>query len=443
MLFYRMVGASLGLLLICLTIPPGIAADQVTRARSLINAVADHADSILSEETTPLEVRERKLYSLIANNFHFGYITEFVVGPTWGTVPDKQRTEFTGLFKDFFIRSYGAEFGGYPGDTFIIVSVSEKGGLDSFVHSRLLRRGRPADSILWRVREFEHRPFIIDLIINGTSVALTHHQDFREILQNEGIDRLITLFKIRQERLSADAGGTGDGASRYRQGEFTEAFAIWERLAQDGNVQAAFNLSVMYTDGRGVTPDATRAKYWNDRALNSGYPPALHNQALRMLENGDGAKARQLLQQVGAKNFPASWHTLGKIYEYGIGVPEDPGKAFHCIEMAATAGLARAQYSLGKYYRDGYGVKRDEMAATKWFKSSAMLGYGEAQDKMAIRYATGQGVPKDNIEGLKWAILAKREGVEASSEKELFLRSQMSVADAEKAENLARDFELQ
>ncbi|TNE34812.1 MAG: hypothetical protein EP348_10225 [Alphaproteobacteria bacterium] len=442
MKYLRMIRlGALVALMVAIIATDTFAASRATRARSFINEIVKNANAILAEDNVPLPVREQRFHAMLYGKFDFVYITKFVIGPNWETLPQPKKNELLTLFRQFFLRAYASQFGGYPEDSCVIVSASETGSTESFVLTRLIRPNRPAVSVRWRVREYPGgQQKIIDLLISGTSVLLSHHENFYHLIDRGGVERIITLLKIREQRLSAGNQNFGDGEKLYQAGRFSEAFDIWHRLAEQGSAEAAFNVAAMYEEGRGVAPSADKAESWNNKALVSGYPPALHNRALELLSHQKNESAVTFLKKAGEQSFPPSWHTLGKLYEYGIGVKKSMKQAIHYFTIAADAGFSRSQYSLAKLYRDGKGVKADEKTANKWFEAAAKRGYGRAQDRLAARYAAGTAPEKDKIAGLKWAILANQNGIEGASERELYFRSHMTKDAIRRAELLAAAF---
>jgi len=230
------------------------------------------------------------------------------------------------------------------------------------------------------------------------------------------------------------------GWTHYQEGMFTQALEIWEPLAKAGDAQAQFNLSVLYEQGRGVDADPAKARYWNDQAVTSGYPPALHNKALGLLAEKREQDALALLKTSAEQDFSASLYTLGKIHQLALGVDENPAMAFKYVSRAAADGFTRAQYNLGKMYRDGYGTEADETASAEWFEAAANQGYAKAQNRISDRYAAGQGVAQDDVQALKWAILASQGGIEGAIQKEAFLRDRMNADHIAAAEKQAAKF---
>jgi TPR repeat protein len=250
-----------------------------------------------------------------------------------------------------------------------------------------------------------------------------------------GVIVLSSLSSTLAEKLDFDTGWT-----LYQQGRFVEAFDIWEPLAKAGDAKAQFNLAVLYEQGRGIDVDSDKAAYWNNRAVSSEYPPALHNLALSLLAEKKNIEAIDYLRQAADNNFAASQYTLGKIHQFGIGIAENPDLAFQYIEMAAKSGLVKAQYNLGKMYRDGYGIKVDDIVSAKWFEAAADQGYGKAQNSISSKYGMGQGVEQDDVQALKWAILAAKSGIIGGIRKEEFFRDRMDPEKVLEAEVQAENF---
>jgi TPR repeat protein len=78
-----------------------------------------------------------------------------------------------------------------------------------------------------------------------------------------------------------------DGLRAYEANRYEEAIAIWTTLAEQGNVQAQFNLGFIHEFGYGTGADYAAAFHWYLRAAENG-----HEQARRfvawMYETGKG-----------------------------------------------------------------------------------------------------------------------------------------------------------
>lgn len=156
----------------------------------------------------------------------------------------------------------------------------------------------------------------------------------------------------------------------YKQGDFKEAFALWEKSAWQGDAYAQYNLGVCYNKGEGVEQDYNEAVKWFTKSA----------------EQGDASAQCD----------------LGKCYYNGLGVKRNTKKAVKWIEKSAEQGYAMAQNNLGWCYFYGEGVKKDAEEAVKWIKKSAEQGNADAQDNLGIFYTERDGIKKNYQEAVKW-----------------------------------------
>lgn len=235
-----------------------------------------------------------------------------------------------------------------------------------------------------------------------------------------------------------------DGYNAYQRGNFYEARAIWEAVADEGDARALYNLGTLYAEGRGVNLSLTQAQDYWDRAAEAGNVRAMHNLALAHITTASALdedeasteynEALHWLEQAAADGFANSQYTLGKMYQYGLEVPQSDERAAEYYQAAADQGFANAQYNLGKAYRDGAGVERNDELSIYYFAQAAENGHARAQNRMATRFARGDGVPQDDVQALYWATLAARQGDERAAENRSALLDRMSenqVAEAD------------
>jgi hypothetical protein len=57
-----------------------------------------------------------------------------------------------------------------------------------------------------------------------------------------------------------------DGYAAYMNGDYDAAFKFFMSAADQGNAQAMNMLSIMYSNGEGVTPNFSEASLWSERA---------------------------------------------------------------------------------------------------------------------------------------------------------------------------------
>ena len=68
----------------------------------------------------------------------------------------------------------------------------------------------------------------------------------------------------------------------YITGDYDKAFYWIKKAAEQGDVQAQFNLAICYYNGQGVSKDLKQAIYWYQKAAGQGFVEA--KERLKLLE---------------------------------------------------------------------------------------------------------------------------------------------------------------
>ena len=179
--------------------------------------------------------------------------------------------------------------------------------------------------------------------------------------------------------------------------------ASWSRKAADqGNVEAQYNLGVCYDHGYGVPQDTAQAVSWYRKAAEQGDAGAQCALGLYYAHgNGvpkDVVLAASWYRRAAVQGHAKAQNSLGVRYANGDGVPKDAVQAVSWFRKAADQGDANAQFNLGRHYANGDCVPRDDVLAASWYRKAADQGHAEAQKKLEAYYASGKAVPVPNVE---------------------------------------------
>jgi len=132
---------------------------------------------------------------------------------------------------------------------------------------------------------------------------------------------------------------------------------------------------------------------------------------------------------------------LGEICEGGVGRPIDYKEAFHWYRNSARQGYGPAQQRLASLYYSGRGVARNLTEAFEWQEKAAREGQVVAQYRLGRYYAEGVGVAKDPVLAYAWWTIAAVRGDPDAMPDRGKLAANLSSAQIEKAEALAREWE--
>ena len=141
-----------------------------------------------------------------------------------------------------------------------------------------------------------------------------------------------------------------EGAAAFDAGNYTQAFAIFSKLAEDNDVAALRNVALMQRKGLGTAKDPKSALANFETAARAGLPTAAAD--------------------------------LGEMLLEGEAGPPDPEQALPWLEMAAAANHPIAEFHLGEMYERGEAVRKDILKAELLYTAAAARGVREAAARL-------------------------------------------------------------
>lgn len=167
-------------------------------AEKFITKLADDGIGFLADETITTAKQKAEFRKLLNRNFDLNTIARFSLGRHWRTANKAQRDEYVLLFKDMIVEVYSQRFSDYEGQTLTVTGSRKEGEKDILVHSLLEQDAGPDVKVDWRVRKRDGRYKVIDVIVEGVSMALTQRSDFSSVVQRGGGDMEALLAHLRE-----------------------------------------------------------------------------------------------------------------------------------------------------------------------------------------------------------------------------------------------------
>lgn len=174
---------------------------QLDAAARFIEDLADRAIGVLQRTDGTLEEREAEFRAIMAESFDLEFIGRFVLGRHWRKATPEQREEYQALFADWVLKSYSRRLGGYSGETFEVTGTRDVGERDILVHTRINRPSGPPIKADWRIRDHDGRFRIIDVMVEGVSMAVTQRSEFNAVTTKQGIDGLLNILRARTQKI--------------------------------------------------------------------------------------------------------------------------------------------------------------------------------------------------------------------------------------------------
>lgn len=185
-------------------------ADEGEAAAAFVRNFSDQAIAMLSDETLDDEARTREFRRLLKTGFQLELIGRFVLGRHWRSASAAEQVEFTQLFEDYLVASYARQFSEYGGEQLVVDGGRPKGKSGAIVMSRIVRPEGAPFQVEWRLRHGDEGWRIIDVVVEGVSMAVTHRSEFSSVIASQGGSVAGLLEVLRSKTAPAEAHAAAD-----------------------------------------------------------------------------------------------------------------------------------------------------------------------------------------------------------------------------------------
>ena len=164
-----------------------------------VQETADEATEALNKRLSKEEKME-KLKIIAKKSVDIKGIGNYSLGTHRKTISDQQKDEYFEIFEQYFLKSFSSRLAEYTDPKIRVDSQKKLNDKYTMVSSTLLATSeKPEIKIDWRVvTKNPDNPLIIDVIIEGVSLAKVQREEFNSIIQsNDG--NINALFKTLRE----------------------------------------------------------------------------------------------------------------------------------------------------------------------------------------------------------------------------------------------------
>jgi phospholipid transport system substrate-binding protein len=151
------------------------------------------------------EARENHFRSLFNDNFDLPAIGRFVVGRYWKRASDEEREDFLEVFEDAMVQRFLPFFSEDNSDLRLEFNGAHKDERHEgmyIVNSVLPRDDAEPVQVAWRVRYRDAGPRILDIVIEGASMAITLRSEYSSFVKANGgkVAKLTESLREKVER---------------------------------------------------------------------------------------------------------------------------------------------------------------------------------------------------------------------------------------------------
>ena len=180
--------------------------------------------------------------------------------------------------------------------------------------------------------------------------------------------------------------------------------------ARSGDPAAQVELADLYESGVGLRDSDAEAVAWYRKAADQGYLEAQYNLGVMLFlgrpSPADTASGIVWIRKAAEAGHAEAQYNLAVLYSMGRGVPADRELSIEWFQRAAEQGHAPAQLGLGARYASDFLGAPDHAKAAQWFRQSAESGLSAGQWRWGVALSEGNGVPRDDVEAYYWLNLS-------------------------------------
>tara|TARA_Y100000590_G_C15392946_1_gene890790 strand:+ start:137 stop:739 length:603 start_codon:yes stop_codon:yes gene_type:complete len=166
--------------------------------KEFVQSVANEASLVLSKSFTK-EKKIEKLKSIAKETVDIRGIGYYSLGSHRKNLSDDKKKEYLDIFEKYFLKSFSSRLSEYTDPKIRVESQKKLNEKYTMVTSVLLAtEEKPEVKINWRIiTKNADKPLIIDVVIEGVSLAKVQKEEFNSIIQsnNGDINALLTSLK--------------------------------------------------------------------------------------------------------------------------------------------------------------------------------------------------------------------------------------------------------
>ena len=198
MLTKRVIGScAAGFLLLATLSIPAAAAPDAGRLTQFIDGLSGQVISVVGDDSIDKEAREARIRDILRDNVALAAIGKFALGDHWDKATESQQSDYLAAFSDYVLLTYSRLLGAYGGETFTIEGTKTLSDTDLYVLSEIHQSNGKKVRAAWRVREKDGTTLIIDVVVDGVSLAVTQQSEIASVARSKGIDGLIAALQQR------------------------------------------------------------------------------------------------------------------------------------------------------------------------------------------------------------------------------------------------------
>ena len=155
---------------------------------AFLQTLQDETIEQLTDPNLDEAEKEQRARELFTKNFDTPAIGRFVIGRYWRNASEQEQQDFLAVFEDVIVQRFVPLFEQQSGSRFTFGSgrKDEKSPEMTLVSSKLETEKNEELKVVWRIRETDGAAKILDVIVEGASMALTLRSEYSSFIKSSG-----------------------------------------------------------------------------------------------------------------------------------------------------------------------------------------------------------------------------------------------------------------
>jgi len=204
----KVLAHKLNIIIGCLIIGMLSAAPVGAATKSATDSVRGTIDEVVRILKDPelkkpdrLDERRRVLEKLIGERFSWDEMAKRTLGTQWAKLDDKQRQEFTDLFRGLLTTTYIGRIESYSGEKVVYLNERLQ---DGFAEVRTkVAAGKAEYPMDYRLMDKSGDWHVYDIVLDGVSLVNNYRGQFSKILRTSSYEDLVGKLRNKSDKIAS------------------------------------------------------------------------------------------------------------------------------------------------------------------------------------------------------------------------------------------------
>ena len=175
--------------------------DKLVIVRKFIDNFCNKIINISANKELSSGEKISNLLDHIDNSVNSKWISRFVLGSNYRNMTNEQITRFNNIYRQYMINTYSPKFKNYNSYGVNIHSVEKFKRFYLVATSFDIESSKEPVEISFRVKSFNNKFLIIDIIAEGISLIETQRSEFGAAISSNGIEKFIDMMNDKLAKL--------------------------------------------------------------------------------------------------------------------------------------------------------------------------------------------------------------------------------------------------